>query len=242
MVKNLVLFDIDGTLTQTTHVDDLCFVQSFVDELGIHDLDTDWSRYPTVCDSGITQHIFRTHLGRMPSATELARLQRRFVSLLEHTYEREPHLFVAVPGAGAAVHNLRQHPDWAVAIATGGWQTSAMFKLSKAAIAVDGIPAAFADHGVTREVIVAAALVMARHTYQQQRFARLVYIGDGVWDVRTARQLNLEFIGVASGECEAVLRAEGARAIIQDFTNFDQFRHVLEELDYGKSVVRSSAK
>lgn len=242
MVKNLAIFDIDGTLTKTTHVDDACFVQSFVDELGIHDLDTDWSRYPTVCDSGITQHICRTYLGRMPSATEIARLQRRFVALLEHTYELEPHLFAEVPGAGAAVHKLRQHSDWAVAIATGGWQTSAVFKLNKAGIAVAGIPAAFADHGVTREVILAAALVMARHTYQQHQFARVVYIGDGVWDVRTARRLNLDFVGVASGDREAVLRAEGARVIIQGFTDFDRFQQVLEELDYGKSVVRSSAK
>ena len=242
MVKNRVIFAIDGTLTKTAHVDDACFVQSFIDELGIRDLDTDWTRYPTVCDSGITQHIFRTYLGRMPSATERVRLQRRFVALLEQAHEREPHLFVEVPGAGAAVHNLRQHPDWGVAIATGGWQASALFKLSKAGIAVEGVPAAFADHGVTREVIVAAALVMARHAYRQPQFARVVYIGDGVWDVRTARQLNLDFIGVASGEREAVLRAEGARAIIQDFSNFDQFRHVLEELDYGKSVVCSSAK
>ena len=241
-MKNLVIFDIDGTLTKTTHVDDGCFVQSFVDELGIRDLDTDWSRYPTVCDSGITQHIFRTHLGRLPSATELTRLQRRFVSLLEQSYERDPHLFVEVPGAGAAVHNLRQQAGWAVAIATGGWQMSALFKLNKAGIAVDGLPAAFADHGVTREVILATVLVMARHTYQQQQFARVVYIGDGVWDVRTARQLNLDFVGVASGDREAVLRAEGARAIIQDFSDIDQFRHVLEELDYGKSVVCSSAK
>ncbi len=133
-------------------------------------------------------------------------------------------------------------PDWAVAITTGGWQASALFKLDKAGIAVAGIRAAFADHGVTREIIVAAALVMARQTYQQQQFARIVYVGDGVRDARTAQQLNLEFIGVASSECQAVLRAEGARAIIQDFSDFDQFRHALEELDYGKSMVRSSAK
>ncbi len=241
-MKKLVIFDIDGTLTKTTQVDDQCFVQSFVDELGIADLDTNWARYPTVCDSGITQHIFRTHLGRMPSAMELARLQRRFVALLEHAYEHEPQLFVEVPGAGAVIKNLRQHADWAVAIASGGWQASAVFKLSKAGIAVDGLPAAFADHGITREVILATALVMARHTYQQQHFSRIAYIGDGVWDVRTARHLNLDFVGVASGNHEAVLRAEGARAIIQGFTDFDRFRHMLEELDYGKSVVRSSAK
>jgi phosphoglycolate phosphatase-like HAD superfamily hydrolase len=241
-MKNLAIFDIDGTLTKTTQIDDRCFVQSFADELGITDLDTNWSRYPSVCDSGITQHIFRRHFGRMPSAREIARLQHRFVALLEQAYEREPQFFVEMPGAGATLDKIRQQPDWKVAIATGGWQASALFKLDKAGIVVDGFPAAFADHGVTREVILAAALVMARQTYQQQQFSRIVYIGDGVWDVRTARHLNLDFVGVASGEREAALRAEGARAIIQDFTNFDHFRQTLEEIAYGKSVVRSSAK
>jgi phosphoglycolate phosphatase-like HAD superfamily hydrolase len=241
-MKSLAIFDIDGTLTKTTQVDDQCFVQSFVDELGITDLDTDWSHYPTVCDSGITQHIFRTHLGRVPSATEIARLQRRFVSLLEHAYEREPRLFVEVPGAGMALQSLRQQPDWAVAIASGGWQASALFKLGKAGIAVNGLPAAFADHGVTREVILAAVLMMARHTYRQRHFAHVVYVGDGVWDVRTARQLSLDFVGVASEDRGAALRAEGARAIIQDFTDFDQFRQTLEELAYGIRVVRSPAE
>lgn len=79
-------------------------------------MDANWTRYPSACDSGITQHIFRTHLDRLPSAKERARLQRRFVALLEHAYDREPHLFVEVPGAGAAIRNLRQHPDWAVAL------------------------------------------------------------------------------------------------------------------------------
>ena len=235
----LVIFDIDGTLTQTIHVDDQCFVQSFVDELGLRDIDTDWSRYPAVCDSGVTQHIFREYLQRRPTFDEVPRLQRRFVELLQEAYHREPGLFVETPGAAHTIHALRRDPECAVAIATGGWQLSALLKLEKAQIDIAGLPAAFADHGITREVILAAAMAMARRIYRQQQFSHVTYVGDGVWDVRAARQLGISFIGVAQGEKETALRAEGATAIIQDFTDFVRFREVLEELRHGKSVVCS---
>lgn len=237
---HLVIFDIDGTLTQTTYVDDLCFVQAFVDELGITDFNADWSRYPTVCDSGITQHLFQERFQRNPRFDETLRLQRRFVALLEEAYQREPQHFSAVPGAVTMVQTLKQDPEYKVAIATGGWQLSALLKLDKAQIDIAGLPAAFADHGITREVILAAAMVMARGIYKQSQFSHVTYVGDGVWDVRTAQKLGLGFIGVAQGDKETALRAEGATDIIQDFTDYDHFREVLEELRYGKSVVCSS--
>ena len=230
---HLVIFDIDGTLTQTTHVDDRCFVQAFADELGLTKINSDWSRYPTVCDSGITQCIFREYLQREPTVDEVSRLQRRFVELLEAAYRHEPQQFSAVPGAAAAIQNLRQDPDYKVAIATGGWQLSACLKLEKAQIDTTGLPATFADHGITREVIIAAALAMARGVYRQPQFSHVTYVGDGVWDVRAARQLGINFIGVAQGEKATALRAEGATAIIQDFRDFVCFREVLEELCYG---------
>src|SRR5215471_18560061 len=104
---HLVIFDIDGTLTQTNHVDDQCFVQAFVDELGISGLNSDWSRYPTVCDSGITYHVFQEYFQRNPRVDEMARLQRRFVALLEEAYQQAPGNFVAVPGAVQMLQSLK---------------------------------------------------------------------------------------------------------------------------------------
>ncbi|MBM4257065.1 MAG: HAD family hydrolase [Deltaproteobacteria bacterium] len=229
----LVIFDIDGTLTQTNRVDDQCFVRAFVDELGISGIDSDWSRYPTVCDSGITYQIFQEYFERKPRVDEMARLQKRFVARLEEAYQQEPGHFLAVPGAAQMLQMLKQDPDYRIAIATGGWQLSALLKLEKAQLDVTGFPAAFADHGMTREVILAAAMAMSRGVYHQAHFSHVTYVGDGVWDVRTAKTLGLGFIGVGQGEKATALRAEGATAIIQDFTNYDHFKEVLEELRYG---------
>ena len=38
----LVIFDIDGTLTETMKVDEECFVRSFAEVFGFTDIDTDW--------------------------------------------------------------------------------------------------------------------------------------------------------------------------------------------------------
>jgi phosphoglycolate phosphatase-like HAD superfamily hydrolase len=230
---HLVIFDIDGTLTQTNRVDDRCFVQAFADELGLTAINADWSCYPAVCDSGITRYLFQEHFRRAPRFDETLRLQRRFVALLEDAYQQEPENFVAVPGATQMLRSLKQEPDYKIAIATGGWQLSALLKLEKAQLNIAGLPAAFADHGITREVIIAAAMAMARAAYRQPHFSHVTYVGDGVWDLRAARQLGISFLGVAQSEKATALRAKGATAIIQDFTDFVRFREVLEELRYG---------
>lgn len=141
---NLAIFDIDGTLTRTNQVDDRCFVQAFADELGLMELHTDWSCYPTIYDLGLVRHIFLERVRRLPTVDEIARLQQRFVMLLEKAYDQTPQLFVEVPGAGEALKKLRQEPDWYVTIATDGWQLSALFKLQKAQLDITKIPAAFA--------------------------------------------------------------------------------------------------
>ena len=43
---HLVMFDIDGTLTETMKVDEECFVRSFKAVFGFADINTDWSHYP----------------------------------------------------------------------------------------------------------------------------------------------------------------------------------------------------
>ena len=60
----LVIFDIDGTLTQTTKADEECFVRSLAEVCGFGEVDTDWSHYKHATDSGILQEIYEAHAGR----------------------------------------------------------------------------------------------------------------------------------------------------------------------------------
>src|SRR5437016_11212272 len=78
----LVMFDIDGTLTQTSQADETCFVQALREVFGFTDLNTDWARYPHCSDSGILEVLFQIRLGRSPLPDAISIFQIHFVSLL----------------------------------------------------------------------------------------------------------------------------------------------------------------
>jgi hypothetical protein len=58
---HLVMFDIDGTLTETMNIDQQCWFA---------DIDTDWSHYQRTADSGIFHAVFTSRIGRSPTAEE----------------------------------------------------------------------------------------------------------------------------------------------------------------------------
>ena len=224
----LVVFDLDGTLTRTTRVDERCFVAALREELGIVEVDSDWAQYTYSTDSGISAEIFQKRLGRAPTHAELRRLEQRFVRLLAAAFESDPASCTAVAGASAALRRLRTDPQWRVALATGSWRASATLKLATAGLDLGGVPAAFADDNVRREDIIALARARARERAPGGEFSRVVYVGDAPWDVRAARRLNIPFVGIAGARAAARLRAEGAGAILRDFSEVEQLIEALQ--------------
>ena len=61
---HLIIFDIDGTLTETMKIDEECFVRSFKEVFGFADIDTDWSHYPHTTDSSIFHEFYVSRRGR----------------------------------------------------------------------------------------------------------------------------------------------------------------------------------
>ena len=51
------MFDVDGTLTQSTLADRVCYAQVMSEHLDI-EIDTDWSTYRQSTDSGIAHELF----------------------------------------------------------------------------------------------------------------------------------------------------------------------------------------
>jgi phosphoglycolate phosphatase-like HAD superfamily hydrolase len=225
----LAIFDVDGTLANTNPVDAQCFVRAVAEELGVDLRTAKWSDFTYVTDSGITLQIFQRHFGRAPLAEEVSRLQRRFRDLLAESAQRQPESFTAVAGAASALQRLVRDRDWTVAIATGSWQACASVKLQAAGIDIAGIPAAFADDGIAREEILAAAQARACTAHRVARFHRVVSIGDAPWDVRAARRLGLPFAGVRAHGDPAELREGGASHVLRDFTDFNLLLRTLAE-------------
>jgi putative acetyltransferase len=227
---NLAIFDIDGTLTESVAVDEVCFVQAFRDVLGIKRINTDWLEYNFQTDSGLTLEICRNHLGRDPSAAEIRRLQDRFVELLCAAVEEAGRPIRQIPGAAPFLHWLRAHARWHVAIATGGWAVSARFKLASAGLPLDGLPWASADDALDRVDILRTAIRRAGKHYAQDTFGKVIYVGDGVWDVRAAKALGIGFLGLATDNKAGRLVKEGASCVLPDFLDPVRVSECLEEV------------
>ncbi len=224
----LAILDLDGTLVRSYELDAECFVAAFDDALGIADIDTDWARYDHVTDPGIAAQIIRERRGRRPRAGELARLQSAFRVRLAEAAGRDG-AYAALPGAAGLLAELRARPDWAMALATGGWRAAARFKIGRSGLDLDDLPAAFREDGPSRQGIVCAAIARAREHAGVDDFGRIVCIGDGVWDVRTATSLGLPCIGVGTGGRAERLAAVGASHVVPDFTDLGAIFNALED-------------
>ena len=227
----LAIFDIDGTLTNTNSVDNECFVKALAEAHAITEINTDWATYPHTTDSGITLHVFQEKFGRNPEKNELGKFKRCFVNMLSEQYRSNSSSFAEIPGASIALNLLKRESDWVVAIATGCWRESALLKLKAAKIDIDGIPAAYAEDGLSRETILQAAVSQSLEQYRLSSFGKIVSIGDGLWDVRTARRLNFAFLGVGCGESAAILRQAGAKHVIEDFADYGRLARSLNEAE-----------
>ena len=225
---NLAIFDIDGTLTESVAVDELCFVQAFQDVLGIEQINTNWLDYRFQTDSGLALEIYRNHLGRDPGGDEISRLQSRFVQRLGAAVEATGQPMRAIPGASALLHRLEADHGWQVAIATGGWKVSARFKLTSARLPVDAFPWASADDALDRADILRTVIRRAGKHYGQDGFEKVVYVGDGIWDVRAAKVLGIGFLGLAPHSKAGRLVEEGASCVVPDFLDP---AHVVECLE-----------
>jgi phosphoglycolate phosphatase-like HAD superfamily hydrolase len=225
----LAVFDLDGTLTEHVDADEKCFVRAFADAYAIDQLDRHWMGYEHVTDSWVVGEVFRTKYGRTPEPAEILRYVECYSSLLAENAEKTPEPVRQVPGAQAFLSSLGEGMGWRGAIATGGWQRSARFKMVSAGITTDHLPLAFAEDGPTRESIVQSAIARAAACYGPHQFKRVVLVGDAGWDVRTARSLALPFVGVASGEDGNNLRTAGASHVIGDFLDVEQVLRCLEQ-------------
>ena len=226
-MNSLAIFDIDGTLTNTTNVDDACYRAAVAETIGIPLGAIDWTGSPHHSDRGIFDWLHE-RLGRpLPSDIQVAAARHRLTERLTTAKNDSPEQFTAVEGAPRVFDHLTAN-GWDVSIATGCWLPSAMIKLAAGAIDVRDIPIACSDDAAARVDIVAISRQRAEAFYGRQ-FDRVVSIGDGIWDVEAAFALELPFIGVGHGDQETRLRRAGATTLIEDYADLASFTRSLEE-------------
>lgn len=226
MKKTLVIFDIDGTLLYSNKIDSECFSETYEAQFGRAFPTIDWRKYPHVTDHTIFNTVIQEHFGRAATDEDIYRQRFHFVELLKQKRIERPAEFKEVTGAVRTVHQLLDDDRYALGIATGGWQAPATIKLNHLGFPIDRFHASYADYKTTREDILAESIQKARQVHSN--IERIVYIGDAVWDVKTTRNMGLNFIGVRLKGDLDVLHREGAETVVQDFQDYGRFLELLQ--------------
>jgi phosphoglycolate phosphatase-like HAD superfamily hydrolase len=222
---HLVVFDIDGTLTDTNLVDGQCYWRAVSEVLGLARKQPDWSEFRHVTDVGIAAELCLRHLRRPLRRAEIDSISCRLTTLLESAFGHEGLAVSQIHGASDILSLLRKSSEFAVAIATGGLRRSAELKLRRAGLP-SMLPLASSNDALARKHILRIAANRAGEKYATQ-FASFTYIGDGVWDLNAARELGWRFIGIGSGEQADRLRQAGAEIIVLDYRPTEAFVRLL---------------
>ena len=224
-MNRLVVFDVDGTLACTSTVDDKCWQQAALEVLGIQGISTDWGSYEHSTDEAIATELIHTHTDFFDVVGKVREVRDRFRDLILAAGKNDSNLFTPMPGAPEIFSHLSS-AGWQSAIATGGWELTARYKLSRAGVRHEDVPAAFANDAHARSEIIRLAQRRAEELHGQP-FDVVVYVGDGVWDVRAASTLKIGFIGCAVPPRSKKLQEAGAGCVVPDFKNTELFLQAL---------------
>jgi phosphoglycolate phosphatase-like HAD superfamily hydrolase len=212
-MKVLLVFDIDDTLTLSVKQHHIAFRDSLY-AIGVQKIGPTFQNYRHITDSFIAREIYEEDT-RQSFTREV---HQQFENELTKRIRKIQ--FQEVPGASQLLHSLQASKELAICFATGSFRRPAMHKLDSAGITYNEKLLVGADEWEEREQIVTKAIETAHHHYQVNSFERTIAIGDGVWDLLTAKNLGLEFIGVGK-EHKATLLEKGATTIFEDLTFFE---------------------
>lgn len=226
---NLLIFDIDGTLTRTDFIDHKIFLEVFREKISseITSLGDFKLQYNT--DNGDTHELFKIIHHREPSPLELQDIIQTVVNKFRQSALESPHYFEAVSGAPDLFRYFREEgsKQWHTAIATGCWHDSAIFKLGKSALAHQQMPLATSDGLFSKAEIIQDAVSKSKAVYQIENYEKIVYIGDSINDLNASLQLGIRFIGIQAENNAGKKKLLGDYCLLENFCNIDLIKHLI---------------
>lgn len=216
-MTTLVIFDIDGTLLNARWTNgrrpwDL-FARCFAEHFGVPEIAHSPADYTHQTDTCWTDEAFRRQFARAPQRREVDGFWQYYSTKWLKLAPAETELS-HITGAEHIFARLAQQ-GMRIALASGGLRRLQEFKLRQLCFQYDGLPAAYAEDGYSREDITRAA------AGQVNGATRTVYVGDGWWDLSSCRSLGMPFIAIGKNHQE--LSQQGATHALPDYTNAEAF-------------------
>ncbi|WP_033958843.1 HAD family hydrolase [Psychroserpens jangbogonensis] len=211
---NLIVFDIDDTLTKSEYQHQFAYVNT-MKEFGISAINQNWKDYLHHTDSYILKENYENNLEDNFEFSFIDDFETRMTELiLELDAVSEVH------GAQNIINDLNKNPNYALTFATGSLLKPAFVKLDQAGINYNKSLVIGSNKIFEREGIVAEAIQKAKAFYKVDTFDNIISVGDGLWDLITARNLDVHFIGIGMKNYQD-FKKEHIKLHIKDWNNFN---------------------
>ncbi len=221
--ENLLIFDIDGTLTDSVLVHQAGFMNA-LKNFGIVDYDNNFSGYKHHTDSFIFKTIFESYQKCPSTENDIMNFNH---ALYQQIQKELDGMFIAeIEGALKFVNYILFETDFAVVYATGSLEKSALLKLEHTGFPLRDSLLVCSDKLQTREEIVEVSMIKAMKYFGNERFDKIIALGDGLWDLETAKNANLGFIGIGVKN-KQILYDQGAPVVFDNFVDFKAVFNIL---------------
>ena len=211
---NLIVFDIDDTLTNSEYQHQLAYVNTMI-EFGITEINQNWRAYKHHTDSYILKKNYENNFYEKFDISFIEGFENRMTEIilsLEKVSE--------IKGAKSVIDCLNGRADYAVALSTGSLLKPALIKLNQSGIKHNKELVVGSNGIYEREGIVEEAIKRARDFNQVKLFDNIIAVGDGIWDLKTAQNLGLHFIGIGMKNY-ADFAKENVKVHIENWSGFD---------------------
>jgi phosphoglycolate phosphatase-like HAD superfamily hydrolase len=212
--KHLLICDIDGTLTDSVLIHQAAFVKA-MQEIGVAEMDQQFHAYKHHTDLHIAKTIYEGFTSNLFSRAVIEQFEQILYLNISETLD-----IAEIKGAKKLLRLLEAETEFGLCFATGSMYKAAQYKLDKIGINFSPLQLVACNDIEDREGILQLAIENAKKHYQVDDFQRIISIGDGLWDLKTAQNLGLEFIGVGPKN-KTILEAHGMRIHFNDFENFE---------------------
>jgi phosphoglycolate phosphatase-like HAD superfamily hydrolase len=210
--KSLIIFDIDGTITDSVKIHQKAFVEALHD-LGITNMDSNFKAYKHHTDSYIAKVIFENDTKEEFTNSKIREFEAFLMKRMSDSKISE------ILGAKKLIDYLKSKTEFAISYATGSLKKPAEFKLNAIGIDYAKEQLVASNNIFERENIVLQAIKNASVFYGINNFERIISVGDGLWDLKTANNLNIEFIGIGKSNKD-ILSENGMKYYFDNLEDF----------------------
>lgn len=208
----LYIFDIDGTLTDSVPTY-LKVITKVLADIGIKDIDTDYDNYLHHTDRYALEYNYERNFGEKTPDSLRYELDELLAQEL-----RKHNPVMEVPGARDLLLHL-QKQEIPFSYGTGAFPKATFIKMKDANIPFIPEVLATSITSLSRVGFVKEAIEKSKAYYNTSSFKKIIAVGDGLWDLKAAQELDIDFLGVGIKNKE-VLFQNGCTNWVEDFKGF----------------------